>query len=150
MRWKGRPLVLFFGVELLNVDWTSVRASVPGNPILIFENSGGFTSSYSDGGFAWVMPHDSNASPSDPLSLGYLDDFYSIALSHTDHLPFAGAYKGFDDSIAGWSPAAGPRVMDQQCGQTWLESIAEIGKYYNANRQLAGFQLVTWNDYEEG
>jgi hypothetical protein len=40
--------------------------------------------------------------------------------------------------------------MDQGCGQTWLTSMAEIGKYYNANRQLAAYQLVTWNDYEEG
>src|SRR5438067_9423174 len=64
MRWNGRPVVLFFGVEGLTVDWTSVRASVPGNPILIFENSGGFTSYYSDGGFVWVMPHDSNTTSS--------------------------------------------------------------------------------------
>src|SRR5690349_7536237 len=28
--------------------------------------------------------------------------------------------------------------------------MAEIGKYYSTSRQLAAFQLVTWNDYEEG
>ena len=154
MRWNSRPVVFFFGVEGLPVDWNSVRASLPKNPILIFENSGSFTSSFSDGAFAWVMPHNSqNADPLDPLSLGYLDNFYTTGLSHPSQLTFAGAYKGFNDSIASWSPPpsqGGVRTMDQQCGETWLASMAEIRKYYSPNRQLAAFQLVTWNDYEEG
>src|SRR5262249_18566406 len=148
------PVVFFFGVENLPVSWNSVRANLPENPILVFENSSGFTSSNSDGGFAWVMPHNSkNADPLDPLSLGYLDNFYATSLSYPSQLTLPGAYKGFNDSIASWSPPVadgGVRTMDQQCGQTWLASMAEISKYYSANRQLAAFQLVTWNDYEEG
>lgn len=145
MRWNGRPVVFFFGVENLPVSWNTVRTSLPENPILVFENSSGFTSSNSDGGFAWVMPSD--ASSSDPMVLNYLDNFYSSALSNSNDLPFAAAYKGFDDTIASWS---GNRHIQQQCGQTWLASMAEISKYYSANRQLAAFQFVTWNDYEEG
>jgi hypothetical protein len=40
--------------------------------------------------------------------------------------------------------------MSQQCGQTWLKTLAEAGKYYSSSNQMYGIQLVTWNDYEEG
>jgi hypothetical protein len=145
MRWNGRPVVFFFGVEGLSVNWSTVSANVPGNPILIFENANSFTRSSSDGAFAWVMPSD--ATSSDPLALQYLDNFYATALANSGAVPFAAGYKGFDDTIASWSAN---RHIQQQCGQTWLASMAEIGKYYSASRQLAAFQLVTWNDYEEG
>jgi PKD repeat protein len=145
MRWNGNPLVFFFGVEGLPIDWTSVRANVPGNPVFIFQNSGSFGRSYSGGGFSWVMPGDVTAS--DPMSLRYLDNFYSTALSYPAKVPFGAGYKGFDDSIADWT---GHRFMDQQCGQTWVQTMAEIGKYYATANQLPAIQLVTWNDYEEG
>jgi len=124
IRWNGVPVVFFFGIEALPVDWTSVRSQVPGNPLFIFENAGGFTRSYSDGGFAWVMPSDANAS--DVIALNYLDDFYTNALSHSDHLVFATGYKGFDDTIADWTTN---RHMDQRCGQTWIESMSAVGNY---------------------
>jgi hypothetical protein len=40
--------------------------------------------------------------------------------------------------------------VPQNCGQTWLDTFTEIGKYYSASGQLENLQLVTWNDYEEG
>src|ERR1043165_598507 len=40
--------------------------------------------------------------------------------------------------------------MTQGCGQTWLSSMAEPGKYYSSSNQLLNLQIVTWNDYEEG
>jgi hypothetical protein len=41
--------------------------------------------------------------------------------------------------------------MNQNCGQTWLSTFSEIGKYYGGSApQLESLQLVTWNDYEEG
>jgi PKD repeat protein len=145
MRWNGNPVVFFFGVESLPIDWTTVKANVPGNPVFIFQNSGSFGRSYSGGGFSWVMPSD--VTTSDPMSLRYLDNFYSTALTYPGKLPYATGYKGFDDSIADWS---GHRYMNQQCGQTWIQSLAEIGKYYSTSNQLPAIQLVTWNDYEEG
>jgi hypothetical protein len=42
------------------------------------------------------------------------------------------------------------RVLNPNCGQTWLATLDEIGKYYGGNSRLNGVQLVTWNDYEEG
>lgn len=145
MRWNGNPLVFFFGVEGLPIDWTSVKANVPGNPIFIFENSGSFGRTYAGGAFSWVQPSDVTAS--NPMDIPYLDNFYSTALATPSKLPFGTGYKGFNDSIASWSAN---RFMDQQCGQTWVQTLAEIGKYYSTSNQLPTIQLVTWNDYEEG
>ncbi len=141
MRWNGRPVIFFFGVP--NANWSTVAGSAPGNPIFIFQDSGGFTRTQSGGSFSWVIL---GGSPSD-ISLSYLDNFYSTALANPNQLSFATAYKGFDDTIASWS---GNRHMQQQCGQTWLNSVAELGKFYSTSVQLPAIQLVTWNDYEEG
>jgi PKD domain len=81
------------------------------------------------------------------MSTAYLDDFYSVALGFPADNTFASAYKGFNDSLAAWTQN---RVLSQQCGQTWLTTMAEIGKYYSAATPLEAIQLVTWNDYEEG
>src|SRR5207248_8672843 len=55
-------------------------------------------------------------------------------------------YKGFNDTLADWSSN---RTINQNCGQTWLSTFSEIGKYYSKATQLESLQLVTWNDYEE-
>jgi PKD repeat protein len=144
MRVNGRPVVFFFGVEKYAIDWSRARAGVNGNPLFVFRNSGAFSKAESDGGFAWVNINTSNAND---IGLGYLDNFYATALKYPGEMPFGASYKGFNDTLAAWGAK---RVMNQNCGQTWLASIAEAGKYYNASRQLPMFQLVTWNDYEEG
>jgi len=140
----GRPVVYFFGQEAYTIDWTRVRSGVAGNPMFIFRNSGGFTYTDSNGGFAWLDP---SHPTTDPFSLPYLDDYYKTALSHSSMYSTGSAFKGFNDTLAAWGSN---RIIDQQCGQTWLTSMAENGKYYSATNQLLGIQLVTWNDYEEG
>ena len=57
------------------------------------------------------------------------------------------AYKGFNDTLASWGS---DRIMQQQCGQTWLETFTNANSIYSSQTQLPYFQLVTWNDYEEG
>jgi hypothetical protein len=57
------------------------------------------------------------------------------------------AYKGFNDSDASWGKS---RRIDQQCGQTWLTTFAEAGRFYSAHHQLLALIIPTWNDYEEG
>ncbi len=141
MRMGGRPVVFFFGLEQYTLDWTRVRALVPGSPLFIFRNAGAFSQAESDGGFAWIDPLTSGS--------GYLDFFYRSALAAPTSQTFASAYKGFNDSLAAWAPTP-PRVLAQDCGQTWLATLAEIGRYYNTTNQLPALQLVTWNDYEEG
>src|SRR5215813_2737695 len=145
MYYNGRPVVYFFGQEAYTLDWTRVRASVPGNPLFIFRNGGGFSYAQSNGAFEWVAPETVTAT--DPLALIYLDNFDKTALSWSTAYSNTSAYKGFNDSLALWGTG---RLIQQGCGQTWLTTLAESGRYYSATRQMLGIQLVTWNDYEEG
>ncbi|HKT23091.1 MAG TPA: hypothetical protein VJR04_00725 [Terriglobales bacterium] len=139
----GRPAVFFFDPERFGMlDWNLIASSVPGNPLFIFQNSGAFTHPQASGGFSWVMI---SGDPND-WSQSYLDDFYSTGLSHPQGHTFGATWKGFNDSLASWGSQ---RIVNQNCGQTWLNTFSEIGKYYSANSQLESLQLVTWNDYEE-
>lgn len=139
----GRPAVFFFDPERFGMlDWNRIASSVPGNPLFIFQNAGAFTHPQAGGGFSWVMI----SGDANDWSQSYLDDFYSTGLSHPQIHTFGATWKGFNDSLASWGSN---RIVNQNCGQTWLNTFSEIGKYYSANSQLESLQLVTWNDYEE-
>lgn len=140
----GRPAIFFFGLEQYPVDWNKVRARVKGKPVFIFRNAVGFQSPQTNGGFSWV---NINTADANDWGQSYLDSFYATGLEHGKDAVVGSGYKGFDDSLAGWSAH---RVLNQNCGQTWLATLDEIGKYYGGNPHLNGVQLVTWNDYEEG
>ncbi|HLJ28511.1 MAG TPA: PKD domain-containing protein [Candidatus Angelobacter sp.] len=144
LHYNNQPVVYFFGEEAYTLDWTRIRASVPGNPLFIFRNTGGFTSAQSNGAFSWVAPE--TVSSSDPMALGYLDNFDKTALSLLPAYSTESGYKGFNDALAAWGTG---RLIQQQCGQTWLASMAEAGRFYSATKPMLGIQLVTWNDYEE-
>ncbi|HET6934954.1 MAG TPA: PKD domain-containing protein [Candidatus Angelobacter sp.] len=144
MKLNGRPVVFFFGVDAYFIDWSRVLAGVAGNPIFIFRNAGAFTSPAAGGGFSWI---EINLTDPYDINTGYLDNFYSTAIQHPDKVVYATGYPGFNDTLAGWS---GTRIMNRQCGTTWLKSFAETGKYYNTTRQLPNLQIATWNDYDEG
>jgi hypothetical protein len=139
LRFNGRPVVYFFGVEAYNVDWNQARNAVAGNPIFVFRNAGGFNSAQAGGGYSWIEPT--------VPGMTYLDGFYSAGLTFPSEYISGSAYKGFDDSLAAWTAH---RLTPQNCGQTWLATVAEAGKYYSSANQLFAIQLVTWNDYEEG
>ena len=141
---NGRPAVFFFDPDRFGtLDWARVTANVPGNPVLIFQNSGGFTHAQSSGSISWVMINTSNAND---WSQSYLDGFYTAGRANPQGHAFGATYKGFNDTLASWSAN---RIVNQNCGQTWLSTFSEIGKYYSAATQLDSLQLVTWNDYEE-
>ncbi len=147
MRTGGRPVVFFFDPDRYGtLNWSQVSTSVPGNPIFVFRDPQGFTHSSSGGSFSWVGL---NLSNSNDMGLSYFDSFYNTSLGYPQALTFGSGNKGFNDSLAAWSPQP-PRVQSQQCGQTWLDTIAEAGKFFSTGRQLHAVQLVTWNDYEEG
>ncbi|HWR37789.1 MAG TPA: PKD domain-containing protein [Clostridia bacterium] len=143
MREAGRPVVFFFGMDAYSLDWSRIRANTPGNPLFIFRNSGAFSKIYGDGGFGWV----GISSDSTSMGLGYLDNFYATSLRYPNEWTYGSGYKGFNDTLASWGKN---RIVNQQCGQTWLKTMAEAGKYYSASNQLNALQIVTWNDYEEG
>ena len=142
----GRPVIVPFGLEKYTIDWNLVRASVNGNPLFVFRNPNGFTVTQSDGAYGWIEPTQDTAT--DPYDLAYLDSFYSKSLNYlSTKVVIGSAYPGFDDKLASWGSN---RFLTQDCGQTWLATFAEAGKYYSSAKQLPNMQLVTWNDYEEG
>ncbi len=140
----GRPAIFFFGLEKYTINWDWVKANVPGNPAFVFENAGGFTHPATAGGFSWVQI---NLGDPNDWQRWYLDDFYRTGLAYPAQHTVGAAYLGFNDSLASWGSN---RVMNQNCGQTWLNAWNEIAKYYNSGRQLESVQITTWNDYEEG
>ena len=140
----GRPVVYFFVDSQYAVDWNRVHAGVAGNPLFIFRNAIGFTQTQSDGAFSWIAPE--VATSNDPAALAYLSLYYNTATS-TAKFSTGSAYSGFDDSLAPWGAH---RKIDQQCGNTWLQTLDVAGDYYSTSSQMSGIQLVTWNDYEEG
>lgn len=141
----GRPVIYFFGHEAYAIDWTRVRAGVAGNPMFIFRNGSGFTKPQSSGAFSWVEP--TTVSATNLMAMNYLDNYYKTALSLSADYSTGSGYKGFNDTLALWGTN---RIIGQQCGQTWLKTVAEAGRYYSTTSQMLGIQLVTWNDYEEG
>src|SRR5260370_329634 len=49
----GRPVVFFFDVNQLRIDWSQVRQAVDGNPLFVFRNAKALSLPQSDGGFIW-------------------------------------------------------------------------------------------------
>ena len=145
LRIGGRPVMFFFGVDKYVIDWSRARAGANGNPLFIFRQSSAFTHAQSDGGFSWV----GISTDSSVMGLGYLDDFYATGLKYPTKQIVGSAYPGFNNTLAAWVSNP-PKIVDRQCGQTWLATLAEAGKYFSASKQLVSMQMVTWNDYEEG
>jgi hypothetical protein len=143
-RINGRPVVFFFDTQTLpGVNLAAARAAVPGNPIFIIKDASGFTMSGADGAYSWVTDTFNNSN----WGQNYLDYFYKTGVANGSRQIFGSTKKGFNDTKAAWSAN---RIVPQNCGQTWLDTFTEIGKYYTASGQLENLQLVTWNDYEEG
>jgi hypothetical protein len=140
-RIEGQPLITNFNVDLsYSVDWNAATTKLSTHPFYIFQNNNGFGHVLSNGSYSWVMPTTTD------YGIGYLNSFYSAGMSFPHEQTFGAAYKGFNDSFASWGSH---RVMQQQCGQTWLETFGKLNSMYNSGRQLPVLQLVTWNDYEE-
>lgn len=139
---NGQPLVTDFNVDSsYSIDWQAANAALSAPPRFLFQDQGGFTHAMSDGSYSWVMPW------ANDYGLGYLSSFYYTGLSFSNKKTMGAAYKGFNDNLASWGSG---RVMNQQCGQTWLETFSEVNQLYSSDKQLPYLQLVTWNDYEEG
>ena len=144
MRIDGRPVVTNFELDKkYKIDWSRVVREIPGDPLYLFQHASGFDHPYSSGSYSWIA-----INKADPNDWGkkYLDDFY--AKGQKKHAYTMGSVKpGFNDRLASWSL---DRVMNRNCGQTWLKTFAEIQGLYSATNQLDALQIVTWNDYEEG
>lgn len=145
LRVGSRPLVTFFGMEKYPLDWDRIRSQVAGNPLFLFRNSGAFNLSFGDGAYSWIAPE--SVKPGNPYGFEYLEHFNKTAREHPGKFVMGSAYKGFDDSVAGWSKG---RRIDQNCGRTWLGTFDILKHYYNDSHPLPALIVVTWNDWEEG
>jgi hypothetical protein len=123
-----------------------------GVPLVVFENDGGFTHQDSSGSFYWIEPAGSdlttdqftyNIGPQGAAAT--LDTFLSDSLSYSGDLVWTNAFKGFNSIQANWG---GGRIMDQQCGKTWIDSLTESNSYYQGG--IPWLHIATWNDYSEG
>jgi hypothetical protein len=142
MRREGKPVVTNFNIDLAySIDWNALDASLSTHPLFLFQDNGGFTHTLSGGSYSWVMPTTTD------YGMSYLSSFYATGNSFPSEDTVGAAYKGFNDTLAAWGSN---RIMQQQCGQTWLRTFSEIKGLYNSGKQLQDLQLVTWNDYEEG
>ncbi|HWC18893.1 MAG TPA: PKD domain-containing protein, partial [Terriglobales bacterium] len=140
---NGKIPIFMFGVTGWYEEWSRVQAALPSNVVLLFRGGEGLHLNASGGAFQWL-----DINSSDPLDeeIGANDDFYNAANSKANLIILGSAYKGFNDTATEWGTN---RVVDQHCGQTWLDTFADLGKHYSASNQLAALQIVTWNDYEE-
>jgi PKD repeat protein len=147
MTFNGRPVVFFFGVDKYSINWPLVRSSTPGNPYFIFIGTSGLNHADADGYFAWVIIDTSNP---DDENLTVLSTFYAGMQALPGDLTYGATYIGFNESLAPWI-TSNPRIMNQHCGQTWLDTFNAISAAgYSLSNQLQAVQIVTWNDYEEG
>jgi len=142
MTLQGKPVVTNFNIDLsYSIDWNAVNAALSNKPVFLFQNNSGFTHVLSDGSYSWVMPTTTD------YGMSYLTSFYDAGMPLAADETVGAAYKGFNDTLAGWGSN---RIMGQQCGQTWMQTFSKINGLYNSANQLSAVQLVTWNDYEEG
>jgi hypothetical protein len=142
LRIQGRPLVTNFDIDLYyKIDWQAVNGAMASDPAFVFQNNAGFTHLVSNGSYSWVQPTTTD------FGTQYLTSFYKTGKSYSHMQTVGAAYKGFNDKMAAWGSS---RVMNQQCGQTWLQTFSKINSLYDSGNQLNALQLVTWNDYEEG
>jgi hypothetical protein len=139
-RINGRPVVPFYDGTFTGLDWSKAQANSPGNPIFVFRNSGGFTHTASGGAFAWI----GSSTSTDPSGLNYVKSFYSSSLNYKGKVVLGSGWKGFNDTLASWGKN---RIVPQRCGQTWLDSMATLSKYYTAAGDPVAMQINTWNDY---
>jgi hypothetical protein len=155
----GRPVVFFFMCEACFTNptpnwstvWNNVATHVQnyagGAPLFIYENGGGFTHATTDGAFGWTNWWGTT----DNYGFTYLDNYYDTSVNYGALLPIGAAWKGFNDSHAPWVGST-PRIMQQQCGNTFLQSVRQLthNSDWGSGNPLPFLGVVTWNDYEEG
>jgi hypothetical protein len=147
MKVNSRPMVFFFSLPSPGIDWATVYANADVqtiNPYFILENEGAFTNADAHGAYSWVT--NTFADP-DGWGETYLQSFYTKAKQNPSKFAFGSVKPGFDDTEASWGQN---RILQQDCGDTWLQTWNLINTNYSTSTQLYGVQLVTWDDYEEG
>lgn len=151
---SSAPCTLATGVHCTSTTdcwqkiWTdAVTHSGDGSPDMIFrDNQGGiatFTHVESSGAYLWANPVQNDFNTYDS---GWAS-FYSAADTHfTTQQVWGAGYKGLDHTNSAFQHDS-TRIVLQKCGTTWLNTLAYPTGLSSA---VPYFQLITWNDYDEG
>jgi hypothetical protein len=171
---SGHPLVFFFINEYYPTQYALL--SDPGiesgdTRFVMYEPNGfpGQDAPNTVGEYSWVGPADSSYTTTSgsegtfawdaDFGFGDLTSFFDHAAANPGSMVVSAAYKGFDDNLANWS---GNRIIDQQCGMTWLQSFHHTGAFGGSATYLGNLNdlalghhvdmvmIDTWDDYEEG
>lgn len=171
----GHPIVFYFVNEYYPTEYgilTGPGVDAAGTVFEMYEPNGfpGSDPANTIGEYAWVNPQDGAGTTTTTGSEGTfgwatdfgfkdLNSFFSAAASNQSAFLVSEAHKGFDDNLANWSLN---RIVDQQCGMTWLETFSHTGsfggsatyegnlQYLKAGKRLDFVMVDTWDDYEEG
>ncbi|UWZ84223.1 glycoside hydrolase family 71/99 protein [Occallatibacter riparius] len=124
-----------------------------GVPLVVFEHGGGFMHRASDGAYYWVQVAGTDPAKSQyvfnvssPSTVETLEQFYQSAQKNAGKMVWGAAFKGFNSAQAAWGTN---RILDQACGQVWMQSLTEGNRFYR-DEALPFLQVITWNDYNEG
>jgi hypothetical protein len=171
----GHPLIFFFINDYYPTQYALLgdpSVDPQGTSFVMYEPNGfpGSSPPNTVGEYGWVNPADGSSSTETKGSQGTfswesdfgmegLSNFLETAAANQSSYIVSEAFKGFDDNLANWS---GNRVIDQQCGLTWLESFNHTGSFGGSSSYLANLNYLalgkrldlimvdTWDDYEEG
>src|SRR6185437_9802799 len=106
-----------------------------GVPLVVFENTPGFTHQDSSGAYYWIEPAGTNLTTDQftyniaPQSTSAaLASFLAESLTYSGQMVWTNGFKGFNSIYSTWGTG---RIMDQQCGQTWIDSLTESNSYYS-------------------
>ncbi|MGO8996158.1 MAG: hypothetical protein ACLQVI_22835 [Polyangiaceae bacterium] len=172
---SGHPILFFFINEYYATEYAIVTSSgvnAMGTSFVMYEPNGfpGSSPASAIGEYAWVNPADGASSSQSTGTAGTfswesdfglqdLTSFFGAAASHASSYAVSEAHKGFDDNLATWSLN---RVIDQQCGMTWLQMFDHTGAFGGSSSYEASLNYLatgkhldmvlvdTWDDYEEG
>ena len=116
-----------------------------GGLVFVDKDTTNVASSPYSGGGSWVG---TSAWPNQFLIDGptgtYHEDLYSSCSSNTSSFCEGSGKKGFDDNIGNFGSN---RVIAQECGQTWVQTLGKASHFTGSNLEL---HVPTWNDYDEG
>ena len=148
-----RPLLLLWNVANFagtNINWTTLKTQITGNPLLIQYQKGGFTVAASDGAFAWV---DTTADTNTGVTSGttYLSNgFLPACTTHQSQVCISSALKGFNGTLTKSTAWSLGKFLDQQNGQTWLDWWSTNSSYVSGGHRLDYIGVVTFDDFQEG
>jgi len=171
----GHPIIFYFVNSYYPADYailTDGGVNADGTVFVMYEPNGfaGSEPPSTIGEYAWVNPSDGATYASTTGSAGTfssapdfgfkdLTSYLGKAASNPTAFRASEAHRGFDDNLANWSL---DRVIDAQCGVTWLETFHHTGSfggstsyqgsldYLQAGHSLDMVLVDTWDDYEEG